>query len=289
MGTRCRIVVHAPSEDAAAAACADAFDRIAEIETVLSDYRPDSEASRLMRLEPGIWHAVSPDLACVLRLSGRVHAASDGAFDPAIGPLTQLWRQARREGRLPDPATLADARARSGWALIEVDPENDRVRFSRSGMGLDFGGIGKGYAADEALAVLRRAGLPRALVDFGGDLVAGDPPPGSTGWLVEIPDAAGQAREIRLANEAVASSGDAEQFIEIDGVRYAHILDPRTGLGLTRPAAATVRAPSCALADALASAACVMGAEGFERLRLDLHAFRACVDTPRPAGHDSER
>ena len=267
MGTRCRIVVYGSSEQAAAEACAAAFDRISELESVLSDYRADSEASVVMTRVPGVWHPVSADLAEALRRSLAVCEASDGAFDPAIGPLTKLWRASRRESVLPELEVLAEARSRSGMDLLEIDPERDRVRFSKPGMGLDFGGIGKGLAADAALAVLRERGIGAALIDFGGDLVAGDPPPGQPdGWRVVVEDGLGEPRRVWIANGAVATSGDLEQFVEIGGVRYAHILDPATGLGLTGPRAATVRADSGWLADALASAACVLGPDGAARL-----------------------
>lgn len=268
MGSRCRILVYASSESEAATASAAAFDRIAELDAVLSDYRDDSEASRLLRRTPGVWHPVSPDLARLLRISQDVHRASGGAFDPSVGPLTILWRQVRRTGQLPEPGVLAEARARSGLWMIEVDSDHDRVRFARSGMGLDFGGIGKGYAADEAMRVLRSAGFHRAMIDFDGDIVVGDPPAGQPeGWTVAIDDGRGRQRTVRLSNRAVTTSGDAEQSVEIDGVRYAHLIDPRRGLGLTRPVAATVIADSGTMADALASAACVLGPEKVGRLR----------------------
>lgn len=267
MGTRCRIVVYGASEQAAAKACAAGFDRISELESVLSDYRPDSEASVLMTRAPGTWHPVSADMADALRRSMAVWEASGGAFDPAIGPLTKLWRASRRDAVLPEPEVLAEARSRSGMDLLEIDPVQSRVRFSKSGMGLDFGGIGKGLAADAALAVLRERGFGASLIDFGGDLVAGDPPPGQTdGWRVVVEDGLGRPRTVWIANGAVATSGDLEQFAEIGGVRYAHILDPATGLGLRGPRAATVRADAGWLADALASAACVLGPEGAARL-----------------------
>lgn len=268
MGTACRITLYAPSEPEAAEAAAAAFQRIAELEAILSDYRPNSEAMRLFRGGTGVWHEVSPDLAAILRLSERLHAAADGAFDPTLGPLTQLWRQARQTAELPSPDVLAAARARSGMHLVEIDPLADRVRFAVSGMRPDFGGIGKGWAADEALIVLQAMDAPMALIDFGGDLVAGDPPPGSPGgWRILIQDGLNEPREITLGRRAVATSGDVEQSVEIDGVRYAHLIDPRTGLGLTRRRAATVTAPTGAVADALASAACVLGSGQLSMLR----------------------
>ncbi len=284
MGTACRITVYVDGpdggsggatgrarEERAAAAAGAAFARIAELEAVLSDYRPDSEAMRVFRGEPGVWHVVSADLAAVLRESGRIHAATDGAFDPMLGPLTQLWREARKTGQLAAPEVLEEAMGRSGMRLVEVDPVADRVRFAVAGMRPDFGGIGKGWGADEALAVLRKRGLPRALVDFGGDLVAGEAPPGSErGWRVVVRDGVGAEREVWLRDGAVATSGDLEQLVEIGGVRYSHIIDPRTGLGVTARRAATVVVTRGerrgAVADAVASAACVVGGVGTGRL-----------------------
>lgn len=268
MGTACRITLYAPSEPEAAEAAAAAFQRIADLEAILSDYRPQSEAMRLFRGETGAWHQVSPDLAAILRLSERIHAAADGAFDPTLGPLTQLWRQARQSRELPSPDVLEQARARSGMHLVEIDPLADRVRFDVIGMRPDFGAIGKGWAADEAMIVLHALDAPMALIDFGGDLVAGDPPPNSPeGWRILIQDGLNEPREITLRRRAIATSGDAEQSVEINGVRYSHIIDPRTGLGLTQRRSATVTAPTGALADALASAACVLGSEQLSMLR----------------------
>jgi thiamine biosynthesis lipoprotein len=284
MGTPCRITLYAPSEPQAAEAATAAFQRIAALEAILSDYRPDSEAMRLFQQSPHIWHDISPDLAAILRLSSRIHTSTGGAFDPTLGPLTQLWRQSRKQAELPDPDTLADARARSGMHLLEIDPDSDRVRFTTTGMRPDFGAIGKGWAADQAIVVLRTHHAHRTLVDFGGDLVAGDSPLDSPdGWLITIRDGLGEPRQITLRNSAVATSGDVEQYLEIDGIRYSHIIDPRTGLGLTRRRAATVIAPTGALADALASAACVLGTQNLHILTsafpaCRIHLNESCVD-----------
>jgi thiamine biosynthesis lipoprotein len=132
------------------------------------------------------------------------------------------------------------------------------------GTELDLGGVAKGYIIDQALAVLRRRGLSTAMIEAGGDIVVGDPPPGARGWRISVPhdDPALSARAAALVNAAISTSGDAEQFVEIGGRRYSHIVDPRTGLGSTTRALATVIAPRGAIADALATALAVVGAEG---------------------------
>ena len=257
MGTRARIVLHAESEPAAAAAAAQAFGTIEHLDAVLSDYRKDSELSRLTEQPPGHWIPVSADLSAVIRSATTVSERTDGAFDLTVGPLVALWRQARRTGVLPAPEAIEAARARTGWRHLRL--EGDRARLERPGMSLDPGGIGKGYAAQAALRTLAVIGHTDSMVDLGGDLALGDPPLGSSGWRLAIRDGLALERIEFLANTCVATSGDTEQSVEIDGVRYAHILDPRTGWALTTRRAATVIHPDGGTADALASAACVLG------------------------------
>lgn len=146
-------------------------------------------------------------------------------------------------------------------------------------MQLDLGGIGKGFAADAALAVLASSGAPRCLVNHGGDIAAGDAPPGATGWRVALDAAAGTM--ITLCNDAVATSGDAEQFVEFGGVRYSHIVDPSTGLGLTHRTQVTVIADDATTADALASALSVMGPERTDALLRSFPTARATFVGPR--------
>jgi len=265
MGTLFRIVVHADSERDAERAVAAAFARIADLDERLSDYRADSELMRLCDAAP---HAepveVSRDLWEVLDQAGTVSVASEGAFDPTVGQLTKLWRRARRQHALPDSRLLADALRHVDYRQVERDAVNHRIRLARPGVRLDLGGIAKGFAAERACAALKERGVPRASIDAGGGLTVGDPPPGETGWTIGI---AGMRREdrpvrfVRIANRSIATSGDLSQFLDIDGVRYSHILDPRTGIGLTRRISATVIARDGGLADALATALCVLGPE----------------------------
>lgn len=263
MGVETRVVLYATDEPAARSGAAAAFARIARLDAVMSDYRQDSELNRLSESPPGRWVPLSDDLFRVLELSQGFSERTAGAFDCTVGPLTRIWREARRSGELPRAEDLAAARAAVGWRLLELDSATRSARLGAGGMRLDLGGIGKGFAAQEASMVLRGLGLTRHMVALAGDVTAAAPPPGEPGWrvVVESGYGAGPRPVIWLADRSVSTSGDAEQFIDFGGVRYSHILDPRTGLGLTSRAAATVVAPDGAAADALASAACVLGPE----------------------------
>jgi thiamine biosynthesis lipoprotein len=249
MGTLVRIQVYANGESEAKAVFRAAFDRIAELDDALSDYKPASELNRL----PG---RAGADLFRVLEAAQRLAFQTDGAFDVTVGPLTRLWRQARRDGRPPAAAAIREALSHCGYRKLRLDVATRNVTFDDQAMRLDLGGIAKGYAADEALAAIGRLGVRRALVAVSGDLAFGDPPPGRRGWRI---DAGGSVKE--LANAAVSTSGADEQHLDAGGLRYSHIIDPSTGVGLTKPITVTVIAPRGIDADALATAISVLGAE----------------------------
>jgi thiamine biosynthesis lipoprotein len=263
MGVPFKVILYAPDSAAANAAMAAAFSRIAQLNRVLSDYDPHSELSRLSRAAPTREPIpVSDDLWNVLLRAQALAAQTDGAFDVTVGPYVRLWRRARREKQMPSPARLAEARAAVGYKRLALDHQHRAARLAVPGMRLDLGGIGMGYAVDEALKLLHQRGISRALVDASGDIGVGDPPPGKTGWTIDVaplsPKGTG-GRTISLANAAVTTSGDAFQHVELGGKRYSHIVDPRTGLGLTDRVAVTVIARDCITADSLATAASVLG------------------------------
>ncbi|MDA1202181.1 MAG: FAD:protein FMN transferase [Planctomycetota bacterium] len=276
MGAPWTIVVHAADAAAGEAAIAAAFAEIERLEQVLSDYVPESELSRLSAAAPTAEPVqVSDDLWRVLVRAESLREASGGAFDIAVGPLTSLWRQSRRSGRLPRDDKLAAARAAVGAGTIELVPGEQAVRLPKAGTRLDPGGIGMGYAADRALEILAALGIDAAMIDASGDILVSGPPPGRDGWRVAIAPLrpGGEGEVVVLTDAAVTTSGDAYQAVEIDGTRYSHIVDPRTGIGVAGPAAVTVIAPDATTADSLATAASVLGPEAGGAL---VEAFPAC-------------
>ena len=180
----------------------------------------------------------------MLRRSKDVYERSDGAFDVTIAPVGRLWRRARRERKLPDPARLAAAPRLVGSDKMVLDSGARTVQLQKPGMKLDVGGIAKGYAAQAALEVLKKAGIKSALVGGAGDIVVGDPPPDAGGWKIAIaplePSRSGPERVLLLANSAVSTAGDAERFVVIDGHRYSHIINPVTGIAVEDRASVTV-------------------------------------------------
>jgi thiamine biosynthesis lipoprotein len=287
MGVEARIILYAPDEGTARAAAGDAFRHMEHLEDVMSDYRPGSELMRACReAVAGEPVSISDELYRVLARAQSISAASDGAFDVTVGPLVRLWREARAEGRLPKPGAIEEARRRVDWRAMVLDLRHQTMTLMRPGMQLDLGGIGKGYAAAEALAALRRRGMDRCLVDLGGDLALGEPPPGRSGWRIAVRSGwwGEGSSMLELARIGVATSGDTRQYLELGGEHYSHIIDPRTGWGLTNRIAVTVIAPDAATADALASAISVLGEEDGPGLLERFPGASALVERWTPAG-----
>jgi thiamine biosynthesis lipoprotein len=270
MGTQFTITLFAKDSESADIAFQSAFQRIADLDQTMSDYLPHSEISRLNAggREADNPTPVSQDVWRVLTRGQQIAHLTDGAFDTTLGQLTRLWRRTRRTRKLPDTKRLDDARAVSGFHQLQLHEHPRAVQLS-PGMRLDLGGIAKGDALDQAMAVLQQSGISHALINGGGDLLAGEAPPGRRGWRIGLVglDARAEASEsIWLSSRAIATSGDLWQFVEIDGQRYSHLIDPKTGLGITRRSTVSVVAPHAIDADALASAVSVMGPE--EGIRL---------------------
>jgi thiamine biosynthesis lipoprotein len=270
MGTRFKLIVYAPDEKTANAGARAAFARVAQLDGIMSDYRPTSELMRLCRQAGGKPVKVSEELFFILEKSKELSEKSGGAFDVTVGPVVRLWRRARKVGRLPDPRELKEAVALVGHEAMVLDKKDRTVLLKKPGMLLDLGAIAKGWTGDEVIRVLKERGLPQALVAAGGDIVAGDAPPDAKGWVVGIapltnPEAKPE-RYVLLKNSAVSTAGDVEQFVEIDGKRYSHIVDPKTGVGILGRFSVTVTAPRGVTADGLDTTVAVLGPERGLRL-----------------------
>lgn len=277
MGVEVTVTVAGVDAQARLAAARAAMAEVRACDDALSDWQAASECRRLPQ-RAGERVTVSDRMADAVARTIAMAAATDGRFDPTVAPVIAAWRDARRAGTLPDPALVEVAMTRVGWTALHLDPDAREAWFDRDGVRLDFGGIGKGLAAERASAALTAAGHPCHLVAVAGDIVAGPaPPPGRAGWRIRREDGLGRPVELELLGEAISTSGDLEQFILIGGVRHSHIVDPRTGRALTVRTAASVRGPSGATCDALATALCVAGTTDAPRVMARFPGYRAMV------------
>lgn len=270
MGSEFRIACYAPAKKLAAGALTAAFDEVRRVDGFLSHYKPDSELSRINREAARREVRVSEEMAELLADCLRYTAASDGAFDIAVGALVAAWGFHGGDGTLPGRWTLWRARRNTGSQHLRLDRAKRTVRFLRSGLRLDPGGIGKGYAVDRAVAILREFGIQRALVSSGTSSIfaLGTPPDAPEGWGLAIRAPTGpraQVDFVTLADEAISTSGNYEKYFEKDGRRYGHILDPRSGEPAAGVAAVSVVAPTASASEAWSTALVVNGAEWARR------------------------
>jgi FAD:protein FMN transferase len=294
MGVPMRVVLYARTPAEAECGARAAFDRIQRLNGILSDYDAASELRQMCAAATADRHVtVSDDLWQVLVQAARVSEATDGAFDITAGPVIRLWRQARALHRLPDGALLREALASIGYRHVVLGPEDRAVRLTLPDMRLDLGGIAKGYAMDQAIDALRQQGIASALVDAGGDIAVSGPPPGEKGWRIAIAGIGEDPPEYYLciANAGVSTSGDRWQYTEIDGVRYSHIVDPRTGKALTGRRSVTVVGRRALLTDGWATALNVLGPdEGLAALAREPGVAAYCIyqdgDETRRAASD---
>jgi FAD:protein FMN transferase len=234
------------------------------IDELMSSWRQDSEIEGFNRLAAGVPFTLSAENAGLLARSREIWGLTDGAFDPTIGRSIRLWGfgGAPRRHDLPGDADVAAALADGGFG--NVDLQGRTIRKLRDGVCIDLNGIAQGYSVDRVFELLRRAGFDSLLVEIGGEVRAGAPPPGERAWRVgvESPDEGPVGPTMALVETSVSTSGDYRNSFEADGVRYSHILDPRIGRPVqTGVASATVVARDCATADALATAVIVLGPE----------------------------
>lgn len=248
MGTLFQLTVYHSSDSLANLASQHAFKRVAELDSICSDYRLDSELNYVSEYAPKEPIVISQDLNFLLKESKKLYQQSEGLFSIASGPLTKLWRRSIRRKELPDSAIIENLLTHSQTSDVKLDVDSNTVQLLKEDMRLDLGGIAKGYAVDEAFKVLHTFGIEQAIVDGGGDIYAGKSPTGDK-WKVVV-----GKRIVELDNyTAIATSGSTFKFLKIDDVSYSHIIDPRTGWGISNPNEVSVIADKCYIADALAT------------------------------------
>lgn len=288
MGVPFRIVLYATSEERAKRAAAAAFSRIAALDQTLSNYDADSELSRLgYQSGQFSWTPISDDLYRVIARAQCLAAETDGAFDLTVGPLSALWRNARRTRKYPEADQLSRFLKRVGWRRLQLDHSRRQARLTTPGMRLDPGGIAKGDVLDQALITLQQHGVQSALVAGDGDIAVSDPPPHKKGWRIRLSPFVEETPPayVLLKRQAVASSGDLYQYVVLNGKRYSHIVDPRAGIGLTERRLVFVIAPSGIIADGLATALSVLDiskAEALLKLYPGSHARIISLADGRP-------
>ncbi|MCE9594630.1 MAG: FAD:protein FMN transferase [Planctomycetes bacterium] len=283
MGTSLEISVADVAPEIADPAIEAAFAEGARLDGLLSHYRDDSDISRLNRAAGGERIAVSSETLEVLAESIRLARATQGAFDPCLGAACDLWTAAARSQQWPDEVEIGRAREISGVRYLELSPAESTARLAKAGVRLDLGGIGKGYALDRMGAVLRRNGVACALLNFGGQILALDPPRGTEGWNVDVAaswDRRVVVARLRIARASVATSSDAERGGTIGTRPVSHIVVPSTALPASATASVTIYARSALDADAWSTAAFVLGPDA-ERLTEDQGIGAFWIQTDR--------
>lgn len=260
MGSPFRIIIYSNNDSTANKAAQSAFKRIEDLNVSLSDYRDDSEINAVSA-QSGIdkWISVSKDLFDILYISDDISKKTNGAFDATLGPIVQEWRRGTRKGYFPDADLIKNALAKTGYQKIKFDKKTQSIQLKDKGMRLDIGGLGKGYAADEAVKVLKSYGIKSGMIDAGGKLALMDAPPGEKGWKIVISSGRDSIETIEYSNVGMATSGPTYRYLEYNGKRYSHIVDPKTGIGLLYHVRTTVISPTSVEADALATAFSVSG------------------------------
>jgi len=292
MGTFAHIVAVAEDSGTAKECVQAALEEIRKVDELMSDYKSDSEISRVNRDGAKMAVRVSDSTYEVLQRSIEFSEMTGGAFDITVGPLVALFRDAKKSKIAPGEQQIALARSKVGFEKLKLDSENKTVQFSDNGMLLDLGGIAKGYAIDKAIEAAQQCGAVGAMVDIGGDVRCfGLPPEGKDHWLIGLQDpnsaiegieGGGLLLVFKITNAAVATSGDYQQFVLIEGKRYSHIMDRKTGTSAGGLSSVTIIANNATDADALATSASVMGAEKGLALIEKLPNTEAILITPQP-------
>lgn len=269
MGTLFRVDLYAEQEELAKKAVDLAFQEIETINLCASDYLPDSELTRFNLAPPHQPFQASPVFFDLVKRSVKLHEQTKGAFDITTDYSIQAWRRAKRQARLPESEEIKRALSMTQIEALEFNEAQGFITKKIKNLRINLGGIGKGYAADKALAVLKSQGFPIAMVAGSGDIALGAAPPQTKGWKVTLKrgNPLDEDLVLELSHAGISTSGDTQQFFMLDGKTYSHVIDPKTGLGLSNRLICTVIAPNATLSDSFDNAMCVLGVtEGLQVL-----------------------
>jgi thiamine biosynthesis lipoprotein len=265
MGCVYALVCYGHDQSSLREASAAALDEVDRIDKLMSHYKKDSELSRVNREATKAPVKVDPELFDFIAECLRYSLESEGAFDITVGPLMKAWGFFRGEGRMPNETELARARNSIGYQHVILNRKDGTIYFDKAGVEIDLGGIAKGYAVDRAVAVLKQHGVTSALVSAGGSTTyALGAPPGKPAWEIEIQDPIEPqkiATKVRLKDQALSVSGSYEKFFELNGKRYSHIMNPRTGLPVQGVLSVVIIGGDGLSGDALDNVFYVFGAE----------------------------
>jgi len=276
MGSPLNIIFYAQDSVNANKLARTCFELIDSLNHIFSNYDSSSELTSINNNAGIAKNIASPLMWELIMQSKEAYFKSKGAYNIAMGPLTQLWRTARRLKQFPSQVQIKNKLILCNFNKIQLNDFDHSIYLTAKGMQLDFGGIGKGYIAQKVVDYLKKEGITTSLVDAGGDIVLGDAPPNKKGWTVGVnqPEKADDLlpEKLQLHNLSVATSGDVYQFIEHNGKKYSHIIDPSTGYGVTSLRNVTVIANDGALADWLATACSILPINEAKKLAISLHA-----------------
>jgi thiamine biosynthesis lipoprotein len=272
MGAPFTIVFYSKDSVQAVSIAKRCFVLVDSFNFIFSDYIDTSELSNLSKTAGvnSMPVKLSPALYDILIQSKKAYELSEGAFDITMGPLSKLWRKARKQQLFPTDSTIRSIRNLIGFNKLIFDTLNKTVRLTQPGMQLDLGGIAQGYVAQKVIDFLLTQGVSNALVNVSGDIVMSGAPVNKEGWVVgvNLPEKTDELlnQKLILKNQAVTTSGDAYQFIEKDGIRYSHIINPITGYGVTFHRNVTVIAADGTTADWLATACSILSLKKAKKL-----------------------
>jgi thiamine biosynthesis lipoprotein len=276
MGSAFNLIIVSADSNKANHLARKSYELVDSLSHIFSNYDSSSELSKINASAGLLPYKMSRAMLDLVQKSQYAYIQSKGAYDISIGPLSSLWRNARKAKLFPEASTVLATKKLVGFAQVKINKRLGTIFLPNANMQLDFGGIAKGYIAQWVINFLKANGIQQALVDAGGDIVMSGPPLNQKGWLigVNLPETTDQLlnKKLQLSNCSVATSGDVFQFIEYKGVKYSHIINPLTGYGVTNLRNVTIVAKTGATADWLATACSILPIKEAKQLAISHQA-----------------